>query len=116
MIGREHIERNFERLGIRPASFDYKRVESLGDDGLPQVTEVAFAARYEESQHRDLTTGVNWSAAWVNPFRTLGSGYGLETVLSERRFGINEPIILLIHVAHPRVQYSDRRKSSVVSS
>ena len=115
VIGREHIERNFERLGIRPASFDYKRVESLGADGLPQVTEVAFAARNKESQHRHLTTGVNWSAAWVNPFRTLGSGYGLETVLSERRFGINEPIILLIHVAHPRVQYSDRGKSTVVT-
>lgn len=112
VIGREHIERHFEHLGIRSDSFDYKKVESLVD-GLPQVTEVAFAAR-DESRRRALITAVNWSASWINQFRRLGPGFGLETVLADRRLGPEEPIILLMHVAHPRVQYSDRGKSSVV--
>ncbi len=60
---------------------------SLGEDGLPQVTEVAFAALEDEHPERSLITGVNWSAAWINPFRTLGEyGRSLDTMMSDRRF------------------------------
>jgi hypothetical protein len=60
---------------------------------------------------------VNWSAAWVNPFRQLG-GYGnsLDSIMESRRFSRHQPIVLLVHVAHPRVQYSDRGKSTVVET
>jgi hypothetical protein len=116
LIGRTHLATRFEQLGIRKGSFDYKKVAGLGEDGLPQVTEVAFAALEAENEERMLITGVNWSAAWVNPFRTLG-GYGrsLDTLLTERRFSADQPIALLVHVAHPRVQYADRGKSTVVT-
>jgi hypothetical protein len=113
-IGRNHLAARFEQLGIHSGSFEYKKVASLGDDGLPQVTEVAFAALEDEGRGRRLATGVNWSATWVNPFRTLG-GYGrsLDTLMTERRFEAHRPIALLVHVAHPRVQYTDRGKSTV---
>jgi hypothetical protein len=115
-IGRAHLENRFAGLGIREGSFEYRKVASLGEDGLPQVTEVAFAALEDEEAGRRLVTGVNWSAAWVNPFRTLG-GYGrsLDTLLTERRFEAGRPIALLVHVAHPRVQYADRGKSTVLA-
>jgi Histidine kinase-, DNA gyrase B-, and HSP90-like ATPase len=115
-IGRTHLARRFGALGIRDRSFEYNNVVSLGDDGLPQVTEVAFAALADEAAGRRLITGVNWSAAWVNPFRTLG-GYGqsLDTMLHDRRFERHRPIALLVHVAHPRVQYADRGKSTVLA-
>jgi DNA topoisomerase VI subunit B len=115
-IGRRHLAARFEQLGIREGSFEYKKVATLGDDGLPQVTEVAFGALADEERYRRLVTGVNWSAAWVNPFRRLG-GYGqsLDTMLTEQRFERRRPIALLVHVAHPRVQYADRGKSTVVA-
>jgi hypothetical protein len=114
-IGRTHLEARFAQLGVRDGSFEYNKVASL-DDGLPQVTEVAFAVFEDEAARRRLITGVNWSAAWVNPFRTLAEyGRSLDTMLTERRFEVDRPIALLVHVAHPRVQYSDRGKSTVVA-
>jgi hypothetical protein len=114
-IGKDHIRAVFERLAIQPESFDYRRIESLGADGLPQLTEIAFAAGQDKGAGRHLIAGVNWSAAWVNPFRRLGND-SLDALLSDRRLGANEPIFLLVHVACPRVQYGDRGKSSVMSS
>jgi hypothetical protein len=115
-IGRPHLQARFEQLGMREGSFEYKRVAALGDDGLPQVTEVAFAALEDAESARRLVTGVNWSAAWVNPFRTLGEyGRSLDTLMHDRRFDVSRPIALLVHVAHPRVQYADRGKSTVVA-
>jgi hypothetical protein len=114
-IGGHHLEQRFGELGIHEGSFEYRKVESLAA-GLPQVTEVAFAALRDETSHRRLVTGVNWSAAWINPFRTLGeSGDSLDALLHERRFGASQPIVLFIHVAHPRVQYTDRGKSTVLA-
>jgi hypothetical protein len=117
VIGREHIAARFAEFGIHDGSFEYNRTLSLGDDGLPQVTEVAFAALANEDRERELITGVNWSAAWINPFRTLG-GYGrsLDSMLTKRRFDYEQPIALLVHVAHPRVAYADRGKSTVLAS
>ncbi len=36
-------------------------------------------------------------------------------MLADRRFEVERPIVLLVHVAHPRVQYADRGKSTVVA-
>jgi hypothetical protein len=42
-------------------------------------------------------------------------GKSLDAILTEQRTGDrNEPIIFLLHLAHPRVEYSDRGKSSVI--
>jgi hypothetical protein len=113
-IGRAHLAARFAGLGIRKGSFEYRKVSALGEDGLPQVTEVAFAALEDEDAGRRLVTGVNWSAAWMNPFRRLGEyGQSLDTLMTEKRFDRHRPIALLVHVAHPRVQYTDRGKSTV---
>lgn len=115
-IGRGHVAARFAELNIHEESFEYQRKISLGDDGLPQVTEVGFAALKNENANRKLITGVNWSAAWVNPFRELGElGRSLDTILEDRRFSYTQPIVLLVHVAHPRVTYTDRGKSTVLA-
>jgi DNA topoisomerase VI subunit B len=116
VIGREHISRAFSTLGTHEGSFEYKKSLDLGEDGLPQVTEIAFAALQDQDAERWLTTGVNWSAAWVNPFRRLGTyGNSLDAIMESRRFSWEQPIALLVHVGHPRVQYSDRGKSTVLA-
>jgi hypothetical protein len=65
---------------------------------------------------RRLVTGVNFSPGIGNPFRTLGNAYGdgLAALLEKRFAGPNEPIVFLLHLAHPRVRYTDRGKSALV--
>ena len=66
-------------------------------------------------QPRMIVTGANWSSAIKNPFRSFGStGEGLETVLANARAGGREPILLAVHLAHPRVEYTNRGKSEMV--
>ena len=64
---------------------------------------------------RRIFAGANWSAAIKNPFRSFGStGEGLETLLAQQYAKQNEPVVYVIHLAHPRVQYTDRGKSALV--
>lgn len=41
-------------------------------------------------------------------------GASLDTILSQQRMDGDEPVILVLHAAEPRVEYQDRGKSSVV--
>jgi hypothetical protein len=82
---------------------------------LPWVVESAFGYRGEHGESRSIATGANWSAAISNPFRSFGAtGEGLESVLADMRAGRNEPIVFSLHLAHPRVEYTDRGKSAIV--
>src|SRR5262249_1326146 len=112
-IGKEHFAQRFEALGCMMESFDYKKLSDFTDD-VPWVIETAFGW-CPKGKSRRLVTGVNWSPGILNPFRGLGKfGSGLDTVLERRRAGKNEPIILVLHLACPRVEYTDRGKSAVV--
>jgi hypothetical protein len=46
----------------------------------------------------------------------LPSGFGesLDSVLERQRAGRDEPVVLALHLACPRVDYTDRGKSAVV--
>jgi hypothetical protein len=112
VIGRDHLAARFAALGVHADSFEYRRVMS-DESGLPQLTEVAFGVLSDEAAKRRLVTGVNWSAAWINPFRDLGGDRSLDAILQERRMNPSEPIVLVVHVAHPRVVFTDRGKSAV---
>lgn len=113
IIGEDHFRQRFEELGIISESFTYKRATAKA--GMPYVIEVAFAARVTDDAMRVIYAGANWSAAINNPFRTFGpTGEGLESHLHRARAGRNEPIVLAIHLAHPRVEYTDRGKSAIV--
>jgi DNA topoisomerase VI subunit B len=115
IIGREHLPRRFESLGCEMDSFDYRKTADT-TDGIPWVIETAFAW-CPQARARRLVTGVNWSPGILNPFRELGKfGQSLDSVLERQRAGKGEPIILLLHMACPRVEYTDRGKSAVVIS
>ena len=63
---------------------------------------------------RLLVTGVNWSPGIGNPFKRIGSyGDGLDAILAQQRSGPDEPVIVFLHLAHPRVEYTDRGKSAI---
>jgi DNA topoisomerase VI subunit B len=118
VIGREHIAKCFQALNCDMETFVYHK--TLGShDGVPWVRETAFAATEagldlaEDAEPRRLITGVNWSPAIINPFRLLGDA-SLDSVLQEQRAGSSEPVLILLHLACPRVSYVDRGKSAIV--
>ena len=120
VIGRDHLYGLMERVGGDPKTFTYNR--TLGDTGgLPRVVEFAFGIHRsgfeaDNNIHESrLVTGVNWSAAINNPFRSLGrSGEGLDSILRDVRANASEPVIAVLHVACPRVAYTDRGKTAIV--
>jgi hypothetical protein len=83
---------------------------------VPWVLESAFGWLGERAEDwRRIYAGANWSAALANPFRSFGqTGEGLETALAKMRATANEPVVFVLHLAHPRVEYTDRGKSAIV--
>jgi DNA topoisomerase VI subunit B len=112
VIGKDHLATRFEQIGCEMKRYQYTRVLDV-DDGLPCVVETAFGWCPENGSRR-LVTGVNWSPGILNPFRALGRyGRSLDTILSEQFAGRDEPVIVVLHMACPRVEYSDRGKSAI---
>jgi DNA topoisomerase VI subunit B len=115
IIGEEHLKERMREMGCEMESFKYHKKPGM-TGGLPWVVEAAFAWN-QETQGRRLITGVNWSPAIGNPFRRLGrSGHSLDSVLSGQFAGHEEPVVLVLHLTCPRVDYTDRGKSAVIIS
>lgn len=113
VIGKEHLKHCFEAASCEMESFDYRKVTDT-TEGVPWVVETAFGW-CPEAESRRLITGVNMSPGIINPFRELGAfGRSLDTILSQQRADQDEPVIFVLHMACPRVEYTDRGKSSVV--
>ena len=104
----------FKALGVAPETFDYRKAE-FEHEGLPYVAEVAFGYCPKGEDDRRIITGVNWSPAiGDDPFRRLGpAGESLDGILTKQRAGRAEPIVVVLHLACPRIAYLDCGKSSV---
>ncbi len=116
VIGEEHFSRRFANADADMETFVYRKVLEISG-GLPVVIETAFGYcpdRKDDDVGRDLITGINWSPALVNPFRQLGYS-SLDSLLASQRASVDEPVILVLHVAQPGIQYLDRGKSAVVT-
>jgi hypothetical protein len=114
VIGKEHFCRLMEAAGGDPKTFTYRRINGE-TNGVPRVIEVAFGVHREgltagRGPRRKVITGVNWSPGINNPFRQLGT----DAILSEVRANTSQPIITVVHLACPRVTYTDRGKSAIV--
>lgn len=113
IIGKEHLAARFAAVGCEMESFKYGKREGYLDD-VPWVLEAAFAW-CPDAEERRIITGVNFSPSIGNPFRTLGSyGGSLDSVLEVQRAGRDEPVVLLIHLAYPRAEFSDHGKTTLV--
>jgi DNA topoisomerase VI subunit B len=114
-IGKKHFAQRLAAAGCEMDTFEYRRVMQTEDE-IPWIIETAFAWCPQAKQRR-LITGVNWSPGIVNPFRELGEyGTSLDTILTRARCDTNDPVILVVHVACPRIEYTDRGKSALVLS
>lgn len=114
IIGEAHLRASLLAMGVVPDSFQYSR--GVSRDGLPWVLEAAFGWKGDSSEdQRSIISGANWSAAIKNPFRSFGTtGQGLEGALADMRASASEPIVFVLHLSDPRVEYTDRGKSSLV--
>lgn len=121
IIGRQHLFGLMEFAGGDPETFTYNR--TVGEThGIPRIVEFAFGIHREglsivgeQEPRRKIITGVNWSPGINNPFRQLGnSGEGLDGILAEVRANTRQPVIAALHLACPRVAYTDRGKSAIV--
>jgi DNA topoisomerase VI subunit B len=119
IIGKEHLFSMMEASGGDPKTFTYNR--SFGEtDGIPRVVEFAFGIHRDglsaaSGPRRKIVTGVNFSPGISNPFRQLGhSRESLDSILANVRANTSQPAIAALHLACPRVAYTDRGKSAIV--
>jgi hypothetical protein len=114
LIGKDHLAARFKAAGVDLETFKYNR--SLGEsDGIPDVIETAFGWCPDDKNERRIITDVNWSPAIGNPFRSLGAyGESLDSILAQQHSGRDEPIIFVLHLARPRIEYTDHGKTAVV--
>jgi DNA topoisomerase VI subunit B len=119
IIGKAHLYRMMEAAGGDPKTFTYNRSDGE-TNGVPRMVEFAFGIHRDgltagHGPSRKFITGVNWSPGINNPFRQLGrSGEGLDSILAEVRANTSQPVIAALHLACPRVTYTDRGKSAIV--
>ena len=112
-LGKEHLLRRMSEVGAHPATFAYRRVALVADDGLPHAAEVAFAWA-PEAPARQFVAGLNFSPViGGNPFRTFGSHGSLDGLLELQRAGASEPVVLALHLSAPRLSFLDRGKAQL---
>jgi hypothetical protein len=116
VIGSDHWRRYCAAVGGSDDTFRYRCIAEEDEHGIPYVVEAAFVARSEYTS-RATVTGVNFSAALGNPFRTFNYEHeGLETLLAEQRCSIIAPTVFVLHVTGPGIGFRDRGKTSLVLS
>jgi hypothetical protein len=120
IIGKDHLFSMIGAAGGDPKTFSYNRT-SGETGGIPRIVEFAFGVHRAglssagRAPSRKVITGVNFSPGINNPFRQLGrGGEGLDGVLSQVRANTAQPVIAVLHLACPRVAYTDRGKSAIV--
>ncbi len=114
LIGKDHLAARFKAAGADLQTFRYRR--NFGEtDGVPDVIETAFGWCPDGANERRIITGVNWSPAIGSPFRSLGAyGQSLDSILTEQRSGPDEPIVFVLHLARPRIEFTDHGKTAIV--
>ena len=94
-------------MDVRPDSVRYKKIVGDADD-LPFVLEVALGVHEKDDQGgRKIVAGVNWSPALECPFDDLLYELG------EMRLDEDDPITLVVHLACPRLDSTDRGKGNI---
>jgi hypothetical protein len=109
VLGEAHVQRYLAtHYHAEPERLKYHKVESMADD-LPFVLELAcgcYTKDFESLPQQNLV-GVNWSPALKAPFP------GLQLFLGEARVDSFDPVVVFVHLAMPRPDFTDRGKSTL---
>jgi DNA topoisomerase VI subunit B len=105
-IGKPHVTQALAALfSVDPESVRYRRVLGTAA-GLPFVLEAAFGMR-PRGTGRVVTVALNWSATIRQPIPNL------PRILQEVWVTPHDPVALFIHLACPRLEYTDRGKATL---
>ena len=105
--GENHFVGVLVRYGATSDSAEYRRAAGAVD-GLPYVLEVAFAVKSDAEFGRILKVGINFSPAISQPFTAL------DNALNEARCTRYDPVVVLVHLTCPAIQFTDRGKSKAI--
>jgi DNA topoisomerase VI subunit B len=105
IIGQDHLARYFESLGAN--NFKYQKRAFIDSDGLPVVLEIAFATKPDSAEGSRRIFGLNWSPIFKTPSGEIGDA------ISNCQVQSDDPVILLIHVARPRFEFTDHGKGAI---
>jgi DNA topoisomerase VI subunit B len=103
VIGEKHLR---QRLAACCAeeTIAYRAARGLVEN-MPYVLELAFGVRKATAWGaRDVVAGINWTPTIQMPVAEL------HDVLGAARVDLGDPIVLLVHLATPRVSFTDRGK------
>jgi hypothetical protein len=105
VVGRDHLLARFTESGADSETFVY-RCAALEQDGPPFFIEAAFAYRGDDDENgADIIEGFNFTPA------VGGSPFRLEGHLAEARVQDYNPIIALVHLTSPGLDFLDRGKA-----
>jgi DNA topoisomerase VI subunit B len=105
IIGEDHLKRYFESLGAN--NLKYYRKAFIDNDGLPVVLEIAFATKPDAGESSRRIFGLNWSPVFKIPSGEIGEA------ISGCQVESDDPVILLIHAACPRFEFTDHGKGAI---
>lgn len=109
VIGEAHLkECLYEHHFCNPGTIWYKKAEGAAD-GLPYVLELALGVYRDDyfGCARSIITGLNFSPVLKVPFNELSS------LLGENRVDGFDPVVVVVHLTCPRLDFTDRGKSSL---
>lgn len=107
VLGEAHLRRRLvESYYVAEESIAYRKIAGLAD-GLPWVLEIAFGVLRTDYQGcgRTIAVGLNWAPALRSPLPQL------DRLLGEQRVDAGDPVVLVVHLACPRLDFTDRGKS-----
>lgn len=104
VIGQDHLKTYFESLGAKRV--EYHKKAAIDKDGLPVVVEMAFAVRPAGTSSKYIF-GLNWSPIFKTPSGEIGEA------ISNAQVERGDPVIVLIHAARPRFEFTDHGKGSL---
>jgi DNA topoisomerase VI subunit B len=108
VIGEAHLAESMRSyFGVVGDSVRYRRRLAFADN-LPFVVEVAFGVKAGDSERRQVVMGLNWSPALRVP------AVALEQLLGAARVDEFDPAVILVHVACPRLEYTERGKGHLL--
>jgi len=105
IIGEDHLKRYSESLGAN--NLKYHRKAFIDNDGLPVVLEIAFATKPDAAESSRRIFGLNWSPVFKIPSGEIGEA------ISGCQVESDDPVILLIHAARPRFEFTDHGKGAI---
>ncbi|MFQ6041081.1 MAG: ATP-binding protein [Candidatus Poribacteria bacterium] len=114
---------SFEHFYYRKAENTFK----IDEAEVPYILEMAVATgceRNNESTHLTVFVGINNSISYGNPFftneyfrystqRLSLQGWGLNGFLSQLKVDSYDPVVIVIHLVCPRLEYKDKSKTQI---